>query len=198
MNGRILKFPFPTINNHCTALQRCTRVNMNQVFIDKFWLGKFCLLVGCVENNLSNFSLTGALVLSKPSMLAFEQEHLLRKKLTYCRNWSSVRVDKKNLSRKLRNCGRTAVLFLWWLTVMEDDNSFFCRPLCNCIAGYSENLLISSHKHIRLGKTCRSYTLSMTLAKEKLLVCNRLYLKLMSSMTKGKAGFPCLQNSRAS
>ena len=72
-------------------------VTHEQVFIDKFRLGKFYLLV--CEEELVNFFLDKC-TCSKASMIAFEQVHLSRKKLTHCRTCSSVRVDKENLSRK--------------------------------------------------------------------------------------------------
>ena len=136
-----------TVQPHNAVHAPSTWENMNQVFVDKSWRSKFCLLVGCVKNNLSNFSLTGALVLSKPSMLAFEQEH---KKLNILNN-----IEKIDILQKLVVCkGRQEKLVkkiekLWAYSdlsvlVMTQCNGgwqqFFCRPLCNCIAGYSENL----------------------------------------------------------
>ena len=87
-------------------------VTHEQVFFDKFWLGKFYLLV-CKEEFV-NFFLDKC-TCSKASMIAFEQVQLARKKLSHCRICSSVRVDKKTCQRKYGNWGRTAVLLLWFL-----------------------------------------------------------------------------------
>ena len=70
-----------------------------QVFFDKFWLGKFYLLL-CKEEFVIFFR--DKCICSKASMIAFEQVHLARKKLSHCRICSSVRVDKENLSKKIR------------------------------------------------------------------------------------------------
>ena len=52
---------------------------------------------------------------SKASMIAFEQVHLARKKLSHCRICSSVRVDKENLSKKIQklraDSGLVVVMF---------------------------------------------------------------------------------------
>ena len=202
---------------------RLKPVTHEQVFFDKFCLGKFYLLV-CKEEFV-NFFLDKC-TCSKASMIAFQQLHLARKKLSHCRICSSVRVDKENLSKKTRklraHSGLVVVMFrisywserkkLWkrpsssslssctellakpwdWLrlcvargrthqlrficdnvsssahialvkhnpnhepaTFFLSSNKcdrwwknqigaswllFFSRPLCNCIAGYSENL----------------------------------------------------------
>jgi len=87
-------------------------VTHEQVFFDKFWLGKFYLLV-CKEEFV-NFFLDKC-TCSKASMIAFEQVHLARKKLSHCRICSSVRVDKENLSKKIRklraHSGLVVVMF---------------------------------------------------------------------------------------
>jgi len=83
----------------------------------------------CVKKKLSFFFLNKC-TCSKASMIAFEQVHLSRKKLTHCRTCSSVRVDKENKTcqeniEKLR--AHSGLVFVMShdesVTVMADDNT---------------------------------------------------------------------------
>ena len=148
---------------------RLKPVTHEQVFFDKFWLGKFYLLV-CKEEFV-NFFLDKC-TCSKASMIAFEQVHLARKKLSHCRTCSSVRVDKENLPRK--NWRRGCFFVVRWVIV-----------LLATVKTCQRKLVIRSHQQIKLvmEKLVKEnlsfihmsiWTLSMTLVKENLLVCNRL------------------------
>ena len=81
-------------------------------------------------------------IFSKASMLAFEQGHLLRKKLTSCRNCWSV-LGKK--IEKLRVISGVILVFALMTTSI--------KKLCNCIAGSTEKLLKPANI-ICQGKAC--------------------------------------------
>lgn len=154
------------------SLTQLNRLHTSKFSLQSSDLANF--ICWCVKKNLH--------------MLAFEQLHLSRKKLTHCRTCLSVRVDKENLSRKLRNFGRTAVLFSWWLTAMALRFFFVVRYLIVLLATVKtcQRKLVNSFtpaKKTRQSKTRQKnlsfihmsiWTLSITLVKEKLLVCNRL------------------------
>ena len=95
-----IKNPWITMDrNSFSEPTRIKPVTHEQVFFDKFWLGKFYLLV-CKEEFVIFF--LDKCTCSKASMIALEQVHLAREKLSHCRICLSVWVDKENLSKKIR------------------------------------------------------------------------------------------------
>ena len=102
------------------AIHQVKPVTHEQVFFDKFWLGKFYLLV-CKEEFV-NFFLDKC-TCSKASMIAFEQVkncHIAE----FAHLYGSTR---KTCQRKYGNCGRTAVLLLWCLEYCIEVNGKNCE-----------------------------------------------------------------------
>ena len=101
-----------------------SRLHTSKFSSTSFELANF--ICWCVKKKLSFFFLNKC-TCSKASMIAFEQVHLSRKKLTHCRTYSFVRVDKENLTRKYWEiAGAQRSCFCdesWWVTVMADDNT---------------------------------------------------------------------------
>ena len=75
--------------------------------------------------------------------------HLSRKKLTHCRNWQGKLVKKMEKLRAHSGLVLVMTHSLYYKGAPGDPGFVFCLPLCNCNAGYSENLS---------KKTCRSNT----------------------------------------